>query len=191
MKIFLISLLLFFFILAFPILVEIRIFANVLQNFGMATFRIYGLKVYFSKVRLKDKKVIIKTKRKKTEKEIELSSENIDFAKNFFKEVINVLSLRKFCIYTKIGSSNPFVSAIIGGFIGNILNALSIRLKVYKRQCDIVALFATNFYKADIVASIRTRFFITPIDLIISLVRAFKKTKKEKIAWKKKFQKVR
>ena len=75
MEIFLILVLLFLFVIAFPFLFEVRFYVNVFENFGMVTLKFCGIRVYFAKLKIKGKNIVIKTSRKRTSKEIEISTE--------------------------------------------------------------------------------------------------------------------
>lgn len=181
MEIFLIAVLLFLFVVAFPFLFEVRFYVNVLENFGMVTLKFCGIRVYFAKLKIKGKNVVIKTNKKRTNKEIEISGEKIDFAKNFLEEVIDVLSLRKFCLYLNLGTSNPFLTAMIGGIASSITNFVALKLKIEKPHSDIVLINNSNFERTCAVLSTRVRFFITLSDVGLSFLRALKKTRKEEM----------
>lgn len=185
MEIFLILMLFFLFVIAFPFLFEVRLFVNVLDNFGMITFKFCGIRVYFAKLKIRGRNIVVKTKRKRSYREIELSSEKIDFAQNFFQELTEVLALRKLCVYSNVGVGNPFYSALVGGILENATNALALKLKSKRPHADFVILNNTNFEKASIVLSVRIRFFITLLDTGLGFLRAVKKTRKEEIEqWK-------
>ena len=181
MEIFLITVLLFLFVIAFPFLFEIRFYVNVLENFGMITLKFCGIRVYFAKLKIKGKNIVIKTARKRTAKEIEISGEKIDFAKNFFEELVDVLSLRKLCIYFNLGTPNPFWTAMLGGIASSITNFVALTLKMKKPHSDIVLVNNSNFERTCAVLSARVRFFITLSDVGLSFLRALKKTKKEEM----------
>ena len=190
MEIFLILVLLFLFIIAFPFLFEVRFYVNVLENFGMLTLKFCGIRVYFAKLKMRGKSILISTKRKRSDKEIEISTEKINFAKNFFEELVDVLSLRKLCVYLNVGVQNPFITAMIGGAMSSITNIVALKLKMKKPHSDIVLLNHSNFEKTCVVFSTRIRFFITLSDVGLSFLRAAKKTKKEEIKqWKQNYNK--
>lgn len=192
MEIFLILVLLFLFIIAFPFLFEVRFYVNVLENFGMLTLKFCGIRVYFAKLKMRGKSILISTKRKRSDKEIEISTEKINFAKNFFEELVDVLSLRKLCVYLNVGVQNPFITAIIGGAMSSITNIVALKLKMKKPHSDIVLLNHSNFEKTCVVFSTRIRFFITLSDVGLSFLRAAKKTKKEEIKqWKQNYNKAK
>lgn len=192
MEIFLILVLLFLFIIAFPFLFEVRFYVNVLENFGMLTLKFCGIRVYFAKLKMRGKSIFISTKRKRSDKEIEISTEKINFAKNFFDELVDVLSLRKLCVYLNVGVQNPFITAMIGGAMSSITNIVALKLKMKKPHSDIVLLNHSNFEKTCVVFSTRIRFFITLSDVGLSFLRAAKKTKKEEIKqWKQNYNKAK
>lgn len=192
MEIFLIPVLLFLFIIAFPFLFEVRFYVNVLENFGMLTLKFCGIRVYFAKLKMRGKSILISTKRKRSDKEIEISTEKINFAKNFFDELVDVLSLRKLCVYLNVGVQNPFITAMIGGAMSSITNIVALKLKMKKPHSDIVLLNHSNFEKTCVVFSTRIRFFITLSDVGLSFLRAAKKTKKEEIKqWKQNYNKAK
>ncbi len=192
MEIFLILVLLFLFIIAFPFLFEVRFYVNVLENFGMLTLKFCGIRVYFAKLKMRGKSILISTKRKRSDKEIEISTEKINFAKNFFEELVDVLSLRKLCVYLNVGVQNPFITAMIGGAMSSITNIVALKLKMKKPHSDIVLLNHSNFEKTCVVFSTRIRFFITLSDVGLSFLRAAKKTKKEEIKqWKQNYNKAK
>lgn len=192
MEIFLILVLLFLFIIAFPFLFEVRFYVNVLENFGMLTLKFCGIRVYFAKLKMRGKSILISTKRKRSDKEIEISTEKINFAKNFFDELVDVLSLRKLCVYLNVGVQNPFITAMIGGAMSSITNIVALKLKMKKPHSDIVLLNHSNFEKTCVVFSTRIRFFITLSDVGLSFLRAAKKTKKEEIKqWKQNYNKAK
>ncbi len=180
-----ILMLLFLFVIAFPFLFEIRFFVNALENFGMIALKFCGIRIYFAKLKIRGRSIVIKTKRKRSYKEIELSSEKIDFAQNFFQELTEVLALRKLCLYSNIGVGNPFYTALLGGVLENVSSIIAIKLKSKKPHADIVVLNNSNFDKTSVVLSVRVRFFITLLDAGLSFLRAVKKTRKEEIEqWK-------
>lgn len=192
MEIFLITVLLFLFIIAFPFLFEVRFYVNVFENFGMLTLKFCGIRVYFAKLKIKGKNIVIKTARKRTAKEIEISSEKIDFAKNFFEELVDVLSLRKLCIYFNLGTPNPFLTAMIGGVTSSITNFIALKLKMKKPHSDIVLVNNCNFERICAVLSTRVRFFVTLSDVGLSFLRALRKTRKEEIEqWKQNYNKAK
>lgn len=192
MEIFLITVLLFLFFIAFPFLFEVRFYVNVFENFGMLTLKFCGIRVYFAKLKIKGKNIVIKTARKRTAKEIEISSEKIDFAKNFFEELVDVLSLRKLCIYFNLGTPNPFLTAMIGGVTSSITNFIALKLKMKKPHSDIVLVNNCNFERTCAVLSTRVRFFVTLSDVGLSFLRAIRKTRKEEIEqWKQNYNKAK
>ena len=186
MEIFLITVLLFLFIIAFPFLFEVRFYVNVFENFGMLTLKFCGIRVYFAKLKIKGKNIVIKTARKRTAKEIEISSEN------FFEELVDVLSLRKLCIYFNLGTPNPFLTAMIGGVTSSITNFIALKLKMKKPHSDIVLVNNCNFERTCAVLSTRVRFFVTLSDVGLSFLRAIRKTRKEEIEqWKQNYNKAK
>ena len=185
MEILLITLLFILIILAFPFLFEIRAYVDILDNFGMVAFKIFGIRVYFARLKVENKAIVIRRKNNKTIKEIKLSSDNIDFVKNFFKEMLEVVAVRKICVYSRVGTGNCFSGALLGGFVGALLSNVGVALKVYRRHADIVMVNSTDFYNPKACMAVRTRFFITPIDVVVGLIKAVKKTRKERLEWKK------
>ncbi|MGN1162525.1 MAG: hypothetical protein ACI4T2_01155 [Christensenellales bacterium] len=158
----------------------------------MLTLKFCGIRVYFAKLKMRGKSILISTKRKRSDKEIEISTEKINFAKNFFEELVDVLSLRKLCVYLNVGVQNPFITAMIGGAMSSITNIVALKLKMKKPHSDIVLLNHSNFEKTCVVFSTRIRFFITLSDVGLSFLRAAKKTKKEEIKqWKQNYNKAK
>ena len=70
MEILLITLLFILIILAFPFLFEIRAYVDILDNFGMVAFKIFGIRVYFARLKVENKAIVIRRKNNKTIKEI-------------------------------------------------------------------------------------------------------------------------
>ncbi len=192
METILVIMLFILFLVAFPLLFEVRVYANLLENFGMITLRVFGLRVYFAKLKIKGKTLIITTKKKRKSQDIEVSSQEIDFATNFYKQLTEVVALRKLCFYTKVGTKNPLVSAMLGGICQLAINALAITAKNSKNHSDVVVVCGTDFARNCAVISLRVRCFITLIDVGLSFIKAKKQTKKqEQIKWKKKLNRQR
>lgn len=169
-------------IIAIPILIKIYLSFDILQNRGIVRIKIYNFDIINYKIKYKDKKIIFYNKRKLKEIKLEFDSDKIDFAKEFQKQLLKRMYIKKleafFCVGVK---ENPFVSVMISSLI-KITTSILKGVISFQKPTSIIKNEINNTYdENNAKLTISSCLSISITDLVVAFIITKKAVNKLKI----------
>ena len=174
-----------FVILVFPLTFDAKLSFDVLENRGSLSIRLWPLKFKVSRIKRNGFNILLISKKKNNEIKIKLGEKQLRFLIFFKNEVGNKLKVRKLNAYSKIGTTNPFTSAILSSTISNgILIGLT-RLKLWQPSASFSLKNKTVFDDNKLAFAISLRVAISCYDLLYSFLVSILRSKNDVLLEKK------
>lgn len=158
------------FLLFLPIILELKITYNVLNNTGVISLYIFKLNLLYYFYEIKDNEISIKDKDDKKGKTLDVNSPEFVFIMTFIKEVFNKLRLRKMDIYYNIGLSDAFLTSIACGVVNVLCLVVFTRIKQEKPTATLGLYDTASYNKLESVFIGNTNVSISLFDLVYSFI---------------------
>ncbi|MEG1948112.1 MAG: hypothetical protein RR140_00810 [Clostridia bacterium] len=171
------SLLLIFFVIL-PFNFKIKFSYNFQENLGVFCFSFLKLKLKLFLFTFKKNTLIIKTKKHKKVIEFEVSQSQIKFIKQLSIQLKDKIKIKDLVAISHIGLGEAMESAILSGFINQLMCGLLAYVKNFKKSANMVIRSHTSFNKVKTEISAMCNFSISIFDILYSILMSFAITKR-------------
>ncbi len=157
-------------LLFLPVVLELRITYNVLTNTGVISVYLYKFNLIYYIFEIKHNEISIKDKDNTQEKKLDLNGPEIEFYKNFVKEVMDKLRLRFLDIFYNIGVEDAFLTSMVCGYINAVCLMLFSKIKNSKPTAKLGLYDTAGYNQREVVVVANTNVSISLFDLVYSLI---------------------
>lgn len=167
-------------IFAIPIFVEVRVSFNLLFNCGAVGIFVFKIKVLTLSFSLHENNIDIKKDGKTQVKQIDFSSPEFEFGKEFLRQIKDKTKLKKLFVFYNIGLGDAKESALVCGWMNMILTMFFAFIKNEKPTASLQIFDTVSYNNFACVVSLRGEISISLIDVAYSFIYSLiiKKTKK-------------
>ncbi len=158
------------FLLFLPIILELKVTYNVLNNMGVISLYVFKFNILYYFYEIKDNEISIKDKENNKGKTIDVNSPEFVFIMKFIKEVFDKLRLRKLDIYYNIGVNDAFLTSMTCGFVNLLCLSLFTRIKQEKPTATLGLYDTASYNKTEAVFIGNTNVSISFFDLVYSFI---------------------
>ena len=161
-----------FFIILFivPLNFRIKLVFNLFENNILLSFFIWKIKITTLKIMVKDKNIIIITKKKKKEVQFSLSIKQIYFVETLIDNLKNKVQVRKINVNSKIGIIDSAQTAMLCGSVIAMVKTIFCYIKNKKPTCSMDNLTIPCFNKKIFIICTYLSCSITLFDLLYSVI---------------------
>ncbi len=137
-SLYLVFLVVFILLLIIPFNFKIKLSYDAISNTGALSIKILFLYLIIAKLKRKNKDILLITKKKKNEVNVEVGEKEIRFIKFFKNEVSNKIKIKSILIYSKLGLDEPFKAAVFSSSLNNIILFLISKIKNYQPTASLI-----------------------------------------------------
>ncbi len=173
MKVLIIVLLVILLLLILPLKFKIHFFYNIYANSGFVLASLFCFKLLFYKMKVEGLNIVLKNQNGTKTSKIDMKTQNIDFINAFQLQVLKRLFLNNVTLFSAFGSKeDAFTTAMVGGGISMLFSNLKIFIlsKKSEANCYYKSMPCYNLDRFNVM--IKSEFFITLFDVILSLLIA-------------------
>ncbi|MCI6542721.1 MAG: hypothetical protein MR423_02880 [Firmicutes bacterium] len=168
-------------IVVFPLPINIKLYVDMTKNQGAFSIYIWKIKIIVAKAEIKGKDILLKTKRRNTEVDVEIGEEQLRFL-NFFKdEVANKVKIREMNVYSVLGLSDPFKSSLFSAFVSNLILILLTKLKMWQPTASFNLNNKTDFYETHFSFALSGKVALSMFDILYSFIISILRSKQDRI----------
>ena len=161
-----------FSILISPLIFQVKISYNVFKNNGTFSIKLWFIRLSLATFKLKNRMIVIRTKKKSKQLELALSGPEIKLLEQFAVQIKDKLKLRKVEFHSKIGLNDAFQSAMLSSSASLIISIIFSRIKYYKNTAQISIVNHTSYNKRSFQTACMTRFSISIFEILYSFIMA-------------------
>ena len=157
-------------ILFLPVIFELKLTYNVLNNTGVISVYLYKKNLIHYIFEFDGKHISIKDKEESEEKKLDFNDPEFIFYKNLVNEVSDKLRVRYVDIYYNIGLSDAFLTSLICGYINTFCLMLFSYIKNQKPTASLGLFDTASYNKSEAVVALDGNVSISLFDLVYSLI---------------------
>lgn len=171
-SIWLIIIVFFLLLIVMPITTKLHASFDVLHNIGTVSLYVFFVKIFAYKVRLKNKKIVLYTKKNNKEVETEVSSKQMRFLEQMNAQLKQKFIVKQLAAYSKIGTGDAMQSAVLTGLFRSAACSFFAYIKNKKKSAKFKVISEPAYNGTFAMFSLYGKLSITLMDILYSLIMA-------------------
>ncbi|MBP3431391.1 MAG: hypothetical protein J6K39_00850 [Clostridia bacterium] len=167
-------------LLVFPVEAEVRVSYNPLFNRGVLAVFVFGKKILYYIVSFYGSYVELENEKETKRQELEFSSQKFAVMEEFGRQIKDKIRLKKLYVFYNIGTGDAFLSAMLCGFLNNILLQVFLWVKSHKPTASLCVYDTVSYNTATCEIAGRLAASISFFDVAYSFVHSVILTKRKK-----------
>ena len=165
-------------IFIFPFKINLKICYDFKKNYGALSIG----RFFVAKIKRKGREIILITKNRKNNVDVdfEFGEKQLRFIKYFKDEIKNKIKIKTFNVYSKIGTTDAFSTAIISSSFSVFIGILLSRFKMKQPTASFVHRPVTIFNQSHLIFATTTKIYVSIFDLLYSFLMAISKSRSDK-----------
>lgn len=155
-----------FIILIFPMFLKLYFHFSPLKNSGLVIIKIWFIKISHYSFQLKSNSIIIRSKKERKQIEYQFSDPKLKFYEYFYMQLREKTKLKYLDIYSEIGTSDAFHSALLSSLLNIFYKIFGSYIKNVKFSTSVIINTKTIFNKPTFLISIFSKASITLFDIL-------------------------
>jgi len=168
-------------ILVIPISFNVKITYNISKNRGLAQVRLWGMSLFFYRIKITSKKIILKNRKETKTIDFDINAPNVDLINEIQQQLFSRFFLKELTLYINWGNQKDASTvALAVSSLQIALNSLFTYIQSQKPTAELMLYIKPKYTTNNKFISFKTRFSISLTNIVQSILKAkIKIAKKE------------
>lgn len=168
-------------ILVIPISFNVKITYNISKNRGLAQVRLWGMSLFFYRIKITSKKIILKNRKETKTIDFDINAPNVDLINEIQQQLFSRFFLKELTLYINWGNQKDASTvALAVSSLQIALNSLFTYIQSQKPTAELMLYIKPEYTTNNKFISFKTRFSISLTNIVQSILKAkIKIAKKE------------
>ena len=158
----------FLFLLVVPVFVEVRVSYNPIFNRGVIALFIFRKRIVYYVVTIRKNGIELQNETETKFQKLEFSSPQFAVMEEFGKQLKDKIKLKKCNVFYNIGTGDAFSSALVCGFLNQILLQIFLIIKSHKPTASLCVYDTVTYNKQMCEIAVVTQISISFFDIAYS-----------------------